>query len=369
MNRNCTMESVAVAREAMATRFEILLYGTDTVALRAAAEEALDEIERLDAQLSLYRPASEISQINAQASNRPVRVEPGLFRLLQHAQLLHQETQGAFDITIAPLMRCWGFMGGSGRLPKTKDLAAVREKVGMQWVTLDEEDFTVRFARSGMMLDLGAIGKGYAVERAAQILREAGVRSAFLHGGTSSIYALGNPPDAEAWKVAVERPGKAAAQNQVGRLATEHCAGDWSYLSIIPLKDESLSVSAVWGKSFQAGGRVYGHVIDPRLGTPVKGALLAVVVLPSATETDALSTALLTLGTAGQDAIAHLRPGMRTLVATQKEGSEVLHIKSQGLAIAPFEPTCDPKGAKRAKRINSERQPHPASRSERSKSA
>src|SRR5437899_3251120 len=107
------MQTVAVARQAMATRFEIILHGENEVSLRAAAEEALAEIERVDAQLSLYNPASELSHINARAARAQVRVEPTLFRLLQRARQLSRETDGAFDITVAPLMRCWGFIHGS----------------------------------------------------------------------------------------------------------------------------------------------------------------------------------------------------------------------------------------------------------------
>ena len=113
------MQTVAVARNAMATRFEIVLHGDNPVELRAAGEEALTEIERVEAQLSLYRPTSEIAHLNARAARGPVRVTPSLFRLLQHAQRLHQETGGAFDITVAPLVRCWGFMGGTGEVPRS----------------------------------------------------------------------------------------------------------------------------------------------------------------------------------------------------------------------------------------------------------
>src|SRR6267378_1643361 len=183
------MHTVAVARHAMATRFEIVLCGENEVSLRAAAEEALDEIERLDTQLSLYNPTSEISHINARASHGPVRVEPTLFRLLQHAQRLSRETDGAFDITVAPLMRCWGFMRGAGQLPAPEAVGEARQKVGMHNVILNEKDFTVRFAREGVMLDLGSIGKGYALERAAELLVETGVTSAILHGGTSTVHA------------------------------------------------------------------------------------------------------------------------------------------------------------------------------------
>src|ERR1700757_3139021 len=104
------MSVVTLARNAMATRFEMVLHGDDAARLRAAGEEALEEIERLESRLSLYRDSSEISHLNARASAGPVRVSPALFDLLQHAKTLHQETGGAFDISIAPLVRCWGFM-------------------------------------------------------------------------------------------------------------------------------------------------------------------------------------------------------------------------------------------------------------------
>jgi thiamine biosynthesis lipoprotein len=298
------MTSVAVARNAMATRFEIILYGDNPVALRAAGEEALDEIERLEEQLSLYRPSSEISRINAGAASGPVRIEPGLFRLLQHAQRLHHESGGTFDITIAPLIRCWGFMGGTGHLPEPAELAEARASVGMELVSLDEADFTVRFHHRGVMLDLGAIGKGYALERAAAVIADAGVTGAMLQGGTSTAYAIGSPPDAQAWKIAIERP---KPQNTPQALLEPNAVAAVGrpddLLAVIPLKDQSLSVSAIWGKSFEAEGRTYGHVIDPRSGQPVNGALLAAVVLTSATESDAFSTALLTLGTSGLDQI------------------------------------------------------------------
>ena len=303
----------------MATRFEIVLHGDNPVALRAAGEEALAEIERVEAQLSLYRPTSEIARLNARAAQESVRVTPSLFRLLQHARLLHEETGGAFDITIAPLVRCWGFMGGTGQFPSPEALEEARAKVGMQWVNLKEEDFTVKFGREGIMLDLGAIGKGYALERAAELLREAGVTSALLNGGTSTIYALGHPPESGCWKVAIEYPAQESRDGQPMPLAT------------VELRDEALSVSAVWGKSFQADGKTFGHVLDPRTGQPVADAVLAAVVLPSAMETDALSTALLVGGENGHEQIADLRPGMRTLVTGGFQSDGSFRLKSRGI--------------------------------------
>jgi thiamine biosynthesis lipoprotein len=300
----------------MATRFELVLPGENTIALRAAGEEALDEIDRIEGQLSLYRPTSEIAHLNARAAKEPVRVTPSLFALLEQALRLSSETGGAFDITIGPLVRCWGFMHGTGAMPAKEAVAAAQARVGMHLVELDVANRTVRFEREGVKLDLGAIGKGYAIERAMELLWEAGVTSALLHGGTSTVYALGHPPEAEYWKVAIDQPPDVA--DQAGPV-----------LATVLLRDEALSVSAVWGKCFQTEGKILGHIIDPRRGAPANGALLSAVVLPSATETDALSTALLVLGCEGHGLIKKLRPEARTLVLTECGGE--LHLDSDGI--------------------------------------
>jgi thiamine biosynthesis lipoprotein len=326
---------VVLARHAMATRFEIALHGRDPVALRAAGEEALTEIERLEDRLSLYRPTSEIARVNAGAAQAPVRVSPDVFRLLHHAQRLSLETGGAFDITIAPLVRCWGFMGGRGAWPDPQQLAAARACVGMHFVELNESAHTVRFARPGVMLDLGAIGKGYALDCAAEILRDAGVTSALLHGGTSTTYALGRQADGTAWKVAIEgRTGVPPASSDGTSLDKEPGRRDASpTLAVVPLCDESLSVSAVWGRAFERDGEVYGHVLDPRTGQPASEAQMAAVVLPSATETDALSTALLTLGRTGLDQLAALRANARTLLAGTRRDTGEHWTEARGLEV------------------------------------
>jgi len=152
-----------------------VLHGEGELGLRAAGEEALDEITALAAQLSFYGVDSEISRTNTGAALGPVPVEPGLFRLLQEAKCVHELSGGAFDITVAPLMRCWGFADGKHHVPSPKELAEARECVGMDLVHLDAENFTVQFERPGVRIDLGAIGKGFALQIAGEILREAGI--------------------------------------------------------------------------------------------------------------------------------------------------------------------------------------------------
>ena len=319
-------ECVKLACHAMATRFEFLLYGGNAMALRAAGEEAIGEIHRLEAQLSLYRASSEIAHVNARAAREAVRVSPPVFALLERAQELSAESAGAFDITIGPLVHCWGFMQGSGKIPAEEELAKARAKVGMHLVDLNRRDFTVRFMTEGVMLDLGAIGKGYAMDSVSEILREAGVASALVHSGTSTVAAIGAPPNEEHWKIAIEHPLNRLG---AGKLTADRNAGVTAPLTTIGLKDESLSVSAVWGKSFEAEGRTLGHVLDPRTGRPVSAAVLAAVVLESATETDALSTALLTLGPEGVKLLAKVRPAIRTLLVSESNGS--YSVESHGL--------------------------------------
>lgn len=286
----------------MATRFEIALHGANPVALRAAGEEALDEIERVEAQLSLYRASSEVALLNREAQQRPVRVTPALFQLLARALALARETGGAFDPTIAPLVRAWGFMGGAenGAVPEPAALVEARANVGHQHIELDADKLTVRFTRAGVMLDLGAIGKGHAVDRAAAVLRAAGVENALIHGGTSTSFALGRQPEDAPWKVAIIAPNQDLSAPP---------------LAVVELENESLSVSAVWGRSFRVGEKTYGHIMDPRTGAPAEGARLAAVVLPGATDTDALSTALLTAPEL-MNALVSQRPRLRALVVS-----------------------------------------------------
>lgn len=280
---------VLVARQAMATRFELVVHGPHPARLRAFAEEALDEVERIENQLSLFRSHTDIARVNAGGASGPVRVAPEVFRLIQRAVEWSRATLGAFDITAGAWMRAWGFHS-SDATPDTTTTPVS----GAAWLDLDPCAFTVRFLRPGMRLDLGALGKGYALDRASEILRDAGVTSALLHGGTSSIVAIGTPPDTEAWKIALPT-GES-----------------------IPLKDESLSVSATWGRTVEVGGARRSHVIDPRSGDPIPGPRLAAVACPLAADSDALSTAFLVLGPDGRETILAAQPAARVWFSSEE---------------------------------------------------
>jgi thiamine biosynthesis lipoprotein len=267
---------VRLALEAMATRFELVLLGRSANPLRAAGEEALREIRSIEKRFSFYDPGSEITALNRRAAREPVVLAPDLFDLLSRAFAFSDLTDGAFDPTVGPLIRCWGFYRGSGTLPDDESLESARAIAGRRHVHLDPDAGTVSFDADGVEIDLGGIGKGYAIDEAIRILRERGVEHALLHGGTSTVASIGSGYDGAPWRIAVE--------------------GGESLLGTLELTDRSLSVSAPTGKSFTHEGRIMGHVIDPRLGAPATAAAVAAVESESATESDALSTAALVLG-------------------------------------------------------------------------
>ena len=267
---------VRLALEAMATRFELVLLGRPAGPLRAAGEEALREIRSIERRFSFYDPRSEITALNGRASREPVVLAPDLFDLLSRAFAYSELTDGAFDPTVGPLIRRWGFYRGSGTLPDKEALERARAITGRRHVHLDPDAGTVSFDADGVEIDLGGIGKGYAIDEAIRVLRERGVRHALLHGGTSTVASVGSGYDGAPWRIAVE--------------------GGESLLGTLELTDRSLSVSAPTGKSFTHAGKILGHVIDPRVGAPATAAAVAAVESESATESDALSTAALVLG-------------------------------------------------------------------------
>jgi thiamine biosynthesis lipoprotein len=263
---------VRVELPAMATRFQLVLAGDDPVRLRAIGEEALAAIAECDAAISPFRAGSAIARANAAAHERPVAVDPMTFELLVACRELHAATGGRFDPTVGPLLAALGFRSAPPQGPA--GIAAARARVGMHLVELDAAASTVRFLRPGMALDLGAIGKGHALDLAAEVLRSFGVARALLHGGGSTVLALGAPPGLPGWKIGI---------------------GPWEPQPTATLRDLSLSVSAGHGQQQRLpDGSAAAHVVDPTTGAPVAAAgSLAAVVAPSARTTDAWSTALL----------------------------------------------------------------------------
>ncbi len=268
-----------MACQAMKCRFELVVLGSDPRGLHSIAQEIMAEISALDRQLNFYSPRSEISYINCEAVHRPVRVEPRLFHLLSRCKQLWQLTDGAFDPTISPLLEVWGWHGRQGRSPSSEERRRALSCVGMDKVELDAQTRTIRFRQEGVTINLSSIGKGYALDRAAEIFREYQIQHVLIHGGSSSICALGVPPEHNAWPIGLCDPRD--PEKRIGKVA---------------LRNAYLAVSGNQLNFLKAKGKRYGHIINPHSGMPVQEPLLAAVVADSGADADAFSTALLCQG-------------------------------------------------------------------------
>ncbi|MCS7066789.1 MAG: FAD:protein FMN transferase, partial [Fimbriimonadales bacterium] len=280
--------------QAMGTEYQLHLVEADSTRAEAIAESLREEVKRLERQLSLYQPDSDLCYLNAYAAKEPVRVEPGLFQLLQTCKMLWEQTEGAFDPTITPLLRLWGFVERRYRVPSPDEVAEALERVGMEWVLLEPEGRWVYYAREGIELSFGAIGKGWAVARGVRLLEQFGVAAALLSAGGSTLYAQGAPPDSEGWAVEIPHPEDATSPAEV-----------------VLLRDSAFSTSGGTEQFFEVDGRRYAHILDPRTGYPADKLLSVSVCAPDPTLTDALSTAFFV---GGQSLIArwqHQHPDLR----------------------------------------------------------
>ena len=254
----------------MGATFSVVLYGSDQASMNDAIDAAFEEAHRLDALLSNYRPASEWSRINREAAAGPVPISPELFRLLSDCMEYSRASEGSFDLTVGPLMRTWGFFGGDRHVPSPDQLREALERVGYRHVQLNTQKQTVRFDRSGVELDPGGVGKGYAVDRMVEVLRTWGFHNGLVAASGSSIFGLGNPPnEPRGWPISIADPWdhrKNAAQ--------------------VFLKDLSLSTSGNYEKSFRTGGHRYSHIMDPRSGVPAESAVQVTVITPRAIDSE-----------------------------------------------------------------------------------
>jgi thiamine biosynthesis lipoprotein len=265
--------------DAMGTGFSIVAYGGDRGRLQSAVAQGLEEARRLDEMLSNYKPDSEWSRMNRQAADRPFPASLELFQLLSACVDYSRASEGTFDISVGPLMKLWGFYKGTGHLPHRAEVRGALDLIGYRNIILDSSRHWVRFARTGVELDPGGIGKGYAVDRIAQILKNEGIEHALISGGGSSIYAIGAPPDEKGWKVDIKNPrdpSKAVAS--------------------VFLRDESMSTSGSYEKFFRAEGRLYSHIMDPRTGFPAQGMLSTSVITPKTIDSEAWAKPYYILG-------------------------------------------------------------------------
>ncbi len=298
-------------RTAMACRFEVTLPPADAKH-EDAARAALDEVDAVEAALTLFRETSEVSQVNRRAAEAPVTVSPSLLALLSLCRELYAATGGAFDPASAALARCWGFVERRPRQPTDEDIEAARARSGLDNVIVDGLSRTVRFAVPGVELNLGAIGKGWALDRVATSLRLRGVPRALLTAAGSSHRGWGD----EAWEIAL-RPGG-------------------EDLGLVRLRGAALATSAADGPGFEAGGQRYSHVLDPRTGRPAAGVRSAGAVASEAAVADALSTAFLVGGPELAGPFCAARPGTMALLVTEARPRQIqVFGKREGVTVEP----------------------------------
>jgi len=270
--------TIRLSATAMACEFSVVMNQGASAHLMTAAD-ALEIVHTLEDQMTVYRDDSELARLNQSAYEHPVGVEARLFQLLLQAKAISERTGGAFDPTSGPLIALWRSCRREGRIPTEAEIADCLSHTGLDQIEFDEVQNTVRFLDPRAELNLGGIGKGYALDRAGEFLEETEISDWLLHGGFSSLLARGEHQGQGGWPVGIRNP------------LLPH-----ELLGTILLKDRALATSGSGVQSFRVAGQKYGHILDPRTGWPVEGLLSVTVLAPTAAEADALSTAFFVLG-------------------------------------------------------------------------
>lgn len=268
----------------MACCFEAIFNVVDNDVATAWGVEALNLIEAIEDRITIYRQTSELSMLNRRAASGWQPVSRELFDLLVLSRDLHERTMGSFDITSGPLVKAWGFVERRGRTPSPADLAVARSRCGMDKLEFDHEKQRIRFRVAGAELNLGGIGKGWAIDRAVDLIGEGGLSDVLFHGGYSSVRARGirgvsGTTTSAGWPVGLRHPLR--PRERLGQ---------------VMLENQALGTSGSGTQFFMDHGRKLGHILDPRSGQPASGVLSATVLAPTAAEADALATAAYILG-------------------------------------------------------------------------
>lgn len=301
------------SKNAMACEFELLFNMHQYRQSGTAALAAMQLIDDLEDQLTVYRDHSEVSRINQTAFDRDVEVEPRLFDLLAQAKFIHEQTGRAFDITSGPLTGCWGFDQRTGKLPEPAVITTALETVGSEYIALDRARTSIRFTKSGVSINLGGIGKGHALDRVAELIESHQVHDFLIHGGQSSVLARG-----------------ASLPTTAQNADTRNMASGWSIgvthpalpsvrLGEIVLRNQALGTSGTGRQGFYHRGRRYGHIVDPRTGWPADHFLSTTVISPSAALSDALATAFFVMTLEEVEAFCADRPDVSALCISQKK--------------------------------------------------
>lgn len=262
----------------MGSRFDITVVAADSSEADKDIEMAIGEINRIEKVISSWDPKSQTSEINRNAGIKPVKVSPELFSLIERAKGISRLTDGAFDISYASMDKIWKFDGSMTKMPSEEEITASVSEVGYQNIILDKENSTVFLKLPGMKIGFGAIGKGYAADKAKALLMEKGV-SAGIINASGDMNTWGKQPGGKDWEVAITNPMN---KNKA--------------FALLPLKQGAVVTSGDYEKFVTFNGVRYAHIINPKTGYPSTGIISATVFAPKAELADALATSVFVMG-------------------------------------------------------------------------
>ncbi len=277
------MPLTVFSQDAMGCEFQVFAAAGNSNAVANSIAEGFELVQKLENQMTVYRPTSEINQINRTAAGKSVQVEAGLFDLLSNSIEIYQLTDGTFDITLGPLTKLWGFYRRDGRMPPEQEIEDILCSVGSRFVQLDSDRRTIKFGLPGLEINLGGIGKGYALDQLCHFFDSNGITDYLIHGGQSSIIARGqrqqNSGNSIPWVTGITHPIRPATR-----------------LGELLLDDRAVGTSGSGRQRFVYQGKSYCHILDPRTGWPADKVLSTTVIAPTAAVADALATACFVLG-------------------------------------------------------------------------
>ncbi len=266
------------AQSKMGTLVEITLNGPVWVDYNKIFKKAFLAIDKVEDLADRYNENSQLSIVNREGFKHPVKVDEELFYLIEQAINISKDTEGSFDITVAPLVKLWGFYKKQGGLPSEDTIKEALQAAGYDNIVLNKKDRSVYFKKDGVEIDLSAIAKGYAVDKAVEVIKQFGISSAIINAG-GDVYCLGKKNIFQKWNVGIRDP----MHNK-------------KITKIIHVKDKAVATSGGYEKFFVYKGKGYSHLIDPRTGEPAQAPCNATVVAKNCTQADALATALCIIG-------------------------------------------------------------------------
>ncbi len=291
----------------------VLATRTDQSPAQAAADAALAKIQAIEALASTYQPHSEISQLSNLKPGSPRDLSAQMYTVFERSFYYSRLTDGAFDITVGPLMNLWRTAAQRDTLPTSDQIATALKAVGYRNITLDPKASTITFSQPHMSITLDAIVKGYAADLALDAIRQAGAQAALVDLG-GDVVCFGQPPARPAWNIGIQDPFKPATDPMGG-----------PYLAIIALTDAAVATSGNYQRTFAIQGRSYSQILDPRTGQPVSQTPSVTIIAPTAADADALATACSVLPVAEALQLINKIPHTEALLITGSPHAPTFH--------------------------------------------